>query len=427
MKYTCEKAEKSQAKITLTIEKDDWDKAIYDAYLKNKGKFNIQGFRKGKAPFNVIVSQYGKDVFFEDALNIAISKYYPEVLSSEKDLHVVGDPDIKLNDFKEDEIVLDILVPVMPEVSIETYKGIKVKKVEYNVTDEDIQNDINRLLERNAKDIAVTDRACQNGDTVVIDFSGSVDGVKFEGGTAEKYRLGLGTNSFVPGFEEQVCGMKIGEEKDINVTFPEDYTEELKGKDAVFEIKLHEIFVKELPELTDEFIKEKTGEESIDAYKTKIRADFDKENKRRERDQNEDNLLNAISEKTTVEIPDAMVETEVSSMVQQFEYRLMYQGIKLQDYLKMIGQTEEQMRASYKENAYSRVKKQLIVNKIIEEEKIDATQEEIDAKVEEQAKSVDKDVEEYRKSMDPRQLEYIKNSIIIDKLFAFLTENNIME
>ena len=427
MKYTCEKAEKSQVKITLTIEKEDWDKAIYDAYLKNKSKFNIQGFRKGKAPFNVICSQYGKDVFFEDALNIAISKYYPEVLSSEKDLHVVGDPDIRLNDFKEDEIVLDVLVPVMPEVSIEAYKGIKVKKVEYNVTDEDIENDLKRLQERNAKDVPVTDRTCQEGDTVVIDFSGSVDGVKFEGGTAEKYRLGLGTHSFVPGFEEQVCGMKIGEEKDINVKFPDDYTEELKGKDAVFAIKLHEIFIKELPEITDEFIKDKTGEESLDAYKAKIRADFDKDNKRRERDENEDNLLKAISDKTTVEIPDAMVENEVTSMIQQFEYRLMYQGLKLQDYLKMIGQTEEDMRKSYKETAYSRVKKQLIVNKIIELEKIEATQEEIDEKVKEQAESVAKDVEEYRKTMDPRQLEYIQNSIIVDKLFAFLTANNIME
>lgn len=427
MKYVYEKAEKSQVKFTITIEKDDWNQAIMEAYHKMKGKINVQGFRKGKAPFNVICHQYGKDIFYEDAINIAIQKYYPQAIASEKDLHIVGDPEISLNNFGEDEVVFDALVPVMPEVSIESYKGIKVKKVEYNVTDEDIEADVKRLLERNSREITVTDRACQNGDIVVIDFSGSVDGKKFEGGTAEKYRLNLGSNSFVPGFEEQVCGMAIGEEKDIKVVFPEDYVEDLKGKEAVFAIKLHEIIVKELPELSDEFIKDATGEESLEAYKAKIKADFEKENQRRARDENENKLLDAISEKTTVEIPDAMVENEITSMIQQLEYRLMYQGIKLEDYVKMTGQTIEQLRDSYKETAYSRVKKQLIVNKVIELENIKATQEEIDAKVAEQAASVSKEVEEYKKTMDPRQFEYIENSIIVDKLFSFLMSENIFE
>lgn len=427
MKYVYEKAEKSQVKFTITIEKDDWNQAIMEAYHKMKGKINVQGFRKGKAPFNVICHQYGKDIFYEDAINIAIQKYYPQAIASEKDLHIVGDPEISLNNFSEDEVVFDALVPVMPEVSIESYKGIKVKKVEYNVTDEDIEADVKRLLERNSREITVTDRACQNGDIVVIDFSGSVDGKKFEGGTAEKYRLNLGSNSFVPGFEEQVCGMAIGEEKDIKVVFPEDYVEDLKGKEAVFAIKLHEIIVKELPELNDEFIKDATGEESLEAYKAKIKADFEKENQRRARDENENKLLDAISEKTTVEIPDAMVENEITSMIQQLEYRLMYQGIKLEDYVKMTGQTIEQLRDSYKETAYSRVKKQLIVNKVIELENIKATQEEIDAKVAEQAASVSKEVEEYKKTMDPRQFEYIENSIIVDKLFSFLMSENIFE
>lgn len=427
MKYVYEKAEKSQVKFTITIEKDDWNQAIMEAYHKMKGKINVQGFRKGKAPFNVICHQYGKDIFYEDAINIAIQKYYPQAIASEKDLHIVGDPEISLNNFSEDEVVFDALVPVMPEVSIESYKGIKVKKVEYNVTDEDIEADVKRLLERNSREITVTDRACQNGDIVVIDFSGSVDGKKFEGGTAEKYRLNLGSNSFVPGFEEQVCGMAIGEEKDIKVVFPEDYVEDLKGKEAVFAIKLHEIIVKELPELSDEVIKDATGEESLEAYKAKIKADFEKENQRRARDENENKLLDAISEKTTVEIPDAMVENEITSMIQQLEYRLMYQGIKLEDYVKMTGQTVEQLRDSYKETAYSRVKKQLIVNKVIELENIKATQEEIDAKVAEQAASVSKEVEEYKKTMDPRQFEYIENSIIVDKLFSFLMSENIFE
>ncbi|MGN0818969.1 MAG: trigger factor [Christensenellaceae bacterium] len=423
MKYVTEKAEKSQIKVTMTIESADWEDAIRKAYEKSKSKFNVQGFRKGKVPFAVICSQYGKEVFYEDALNIAISEYYPQVLAKEDSIHPVGDPDIKLNDFGE-EIKLDILIPVMPEVVIESYKGIKVDKVEYNVTDEDVQKDVDRLLDRNSREISVTDRACKEGDTVVIDFSGSVDGVKFEGGTAEKYRLNLGLHSFVPGFEEQVVGMNIGDEKEINVKFPEDYTEELKGKDAVFAIKLHEILNKELPELNDEFIKEATGDESVEAYKQKVRERIQKENDNRAKNETEDKLLDAIAEKTTVEIPDAMVENEISSMIQQLEYRLMYQGIKLDDYLKMIGQTEQDLRASYKDTALPRVKKQLIVNKIIETENIKAEQAEIDAKIAEQAKSVDKEVEEYKKTMDPRQVEYIQNSIIVDKLFEFLINNN---
>lgn len=423
MKYVTEKAEKSQIKITMTIESADWEQAIKKAYEKNKSKFNIEGFRKGKAPFSVICSKYGKEVFYDDALNMAISEYYPQILAKEESIHAVGDPDIKLNDFGE-EIKLDILVPVMPEVVIESYKGIKIDKVEYNVTDEDVQKEVDRLLDRNSREISVTDRACKEGDTVVIDFSGSVDGVKFEGGTAEKYRLSLGSHSFVPGFEEQVEGMNIGEEKDINVKFPEDYTEELKGKDAVFAIKLHEILNKELPELNDEFIKEATGDDSVEAYKQKVRERIQKENDNRAKNETEDKLLDAIAEKTTVEIPDAMVENEVTNMLSQLEYRLMYQGIKLADYFKMTGQTEEAVRASYREIALPRVKKQLIVNKIIETENIKADQAEVDAKIAEQAKSVEKDVEEYKKTMDNRQIEYIQNSIIVDKLFEFLISNN---
>ena len=218
--------------------------------------------------------------------------------------------------------------------------------------------------------------------------------------------------------------MKIDEEKDINVTFPEDYSAPLAGKAAVFAIKLHEIIVKELPEVNDEFIKEATGEETLEAYKTKIRENMQKENDKRASNETEDKLLAAIAEKTTVEIPECMIDDEVNNMVNQLSYRLMYQGLKYEDYLKVTGQTDESVRASYKEQAADRVKKQLIVNKIIELEKITATDEEIEEKIAEQAASVNKTAEEYKKTMDPRQKEYIANSIVVDKLFAFLTTNN---
>ena len=257
MQYTYEPAEKSQVKLSVKLSTEDWEQSIRSAYEKNKAKFNIQGFRKGHVPFSVIVGVYGKEFFYEDAVNIAINKYYPEILEKEaKNINVVGDPKFSLEDINEEGVSLTALVPVMPEVKIGAYKGIKVEKTEYNVTDADIEDDLKRLADRNSKEVSVTDRPAQKGDITVIDYSGSIDGVKFDGGTASGQRLELGSGSFIPGFEEGVEGMNIGDEKDINVTFPEDYhAEDLKGKPAVFNVKLHEIITKQVPEITDEFIK----------------------------------------------------------------------------------------------------------------------------------------------------------------------------
>ena len=425
MNYTFEKQEKSQVKLTVKLDKQDWEAAILKAYQQNKGKYAIQGFRKGHVPFNVICKVYGKEAFYEDAINVAINQYYPEIMVKEaKEINVIGDPQFGLGDIGEEGIEFFAMIPVMPEVKVGQYTGIKVEKVEYNVTDEQLDTEVERVRERNAREISVTDRACQNGDIVVIDYSGSVDGVKFDGGTAEKQRLELGSGSFIPGFEDQVVGMTIGEDRDINVTFPEDYTAPLNGKAAVFAIKLHEIIVKELPEVDDDFIKEATGEESLEAFRQKTRENMQKSNERRAKDETEDKLLTAIADQTEVEIPDVLVNNEVESMLQQFKYRLMYQGLNFETYLKVTNQTEEQIKESYRETALPRVKKQLIVGKIIELEKIEATQEEIDAKIDEQAKSVSKEPAEYRKTMDERQVEYIRNSIVVDKLFDFLTANN---
>lgn len=425
MNYTFEKQEKSQVKLTVKLDKQDWEAAILKAYQQNKGKYAIQGFRKGHVPFNVICKVYGKEAFYEDAINVAINQYYPEIMVKEaKEINVIGDPQFGLGDIGEEGIEFFAMIPVMPEVKVGQYTGIKVEKVEYNVTDEQLDAEVERVRERNAREISVTDRACQKGDIVVIDYSGSVDGVKFDGGTAEKQRLELGSGSFIPGFEDQVVGMTIGEDRDINVTFPEDYTAPLNGKAAVFAIKLHEIIVKELPEVDDDFIKEATGEESLEAFRQKTRENMQKSNERRAKDETEDKLLTAIADQTEVEIPDVLVNNEVESMLQQFKYRLMYQGLNFETYLKVTNQTEEQIKESYRETALPRVKKQLIVGKIIELEKIEATQEEIDAKIDEQAKSVSKEPAEYRKTMDERQVEYIRNSIVVDKLFDFLTANN---
>jgi trigger factor len=426
MKYTTAPAEKSTVKVTITFTASEWNQAIDKAYVKTRGKYTVPGFRKGKAPKPVLENYYGKGVFFEEALNTLYAENYPVILEKEKDnFTAVGDPSLDVENLSEEEVVLTAVIPVKPEVTIEKYTGLKIKKFEYNVTDSDVEEEVNKLLARNATTVEVTDRACKLTDVVNIDFSGTVDGVKFPGGTAEGYDLELGSGSFIPGFEDQVVGMQIGEEKDINVTFPETYqAEDLKGKNAVFAIKLNKITGKELPELTDEFVKKHAGSETVADYKEKTKARLERDAERRSTDETENSIIGEISKYAQAEIPDAMIESEVDRMVQDFSYRLMYQGIKLEDYLTYIGQKMEDFRAQFKDQAKSRVLSQLIVDKIVKEQGLKASQEEIDEKIAEQAKSVEKTAEEYKKTMDPKQVEYIASDIVVTKLFDYLKENN---
>jgi trigger factor len=359
-------------------------------------------------------------------LNTLYAENYSVILEKEKDnFTAVGEPALDVENLSETEVVLTAVVPVKPEVTIEKYTGLKIKKFEYNVTDSDVEEEVNKLLARNATTVEVTDRPCKLTDVVNIDFSGSVDGVKFPGGTAEGYDLELGSGSFIPGFEDQVVGMQIGEEKDINVTFPETYqAEDLKGKNAVFAIKLNKITGKELPELNDEFTKKHAGAETVAEYKEKTKARLERDAERRSIDETENSIISEISKYAKAEIPDAMIESEVDRMVQDFSYRLMYQGIKLEDYLTYIGQKMEDFRAQFNDQAKSRVLSQLIVDKIVKEQGLKASQEEIDEKIAEQAKSVEKTAEEYKKTMDPKQVEYIASDIVVTKLFDYLKANN---
>ena len=426
MNYTQAAAEKSTVKLTITFTGEEWKAAIDKAYAKTRGRFTVPGFRKGKAPKAVVENYYGKGVFFDEAFNILYSENYPAIIEKEKaNFTVVGDPELAVEDMSEDKVVLTAVVPVKPEIKIGAYKGLEIKKFEYNVSDEDVKKEVEKIAAREAKTVDVTDRPCKSGDTVNIDFSGSVDGEKFAGGTAEGYDLELGSGSFIPGFEDQVAGMSIGEEKDIVVRFPADYqAENLKDKDATFHIKLHAIKGKELPELTDEYIKKHTGSETLADYTAKVKERLEKQAEARGRDQTENSILEAISKTVEAEIPQAMVETEIDAIVRDFSNRLMYQGLKLEDYIKYMGQTMEQFRSQFAEQAKARVISQLVIEKIIKDEHITATDEEVEAKVAAQAKEIDKDVEEYKKTIDPRQLAYIRNDIIITKLFDFLTANN---
>ncbi|MBE5741886.1 MAG: trigger factor [Clostridiales bacterium] len=425
MKYVVEQGEKSTLKIAISITAKEWDEVQTASYEKTKGKYQVQGFRKGHVPMSVAKKQY-EAVFMDDAINEAINKYYVEVLDKDTTIEPIDRPEVMLNKLDDKGLKFTVTVPVKPEVKLGAYKGIKIDKVEYNVNDDDITTEVNRFLEQNASFVTVDGRACQNGDTVVIDFSGSVDGVKFEGGTAEKYELVLGSNSFIPGFEDQVVGMNVGENKDINVKFPDDYhAENLKGKDSVFAVTLHEIKEKKLPSLTDELVKEKAGSENVEAYKASVKERLEKANAQRAEREIEDNIIKAISNASEVEIPDSLVEREIDNMVQQVSYRFMYQGIKFEDYLKLVmKQTMEEYRAGCRESACDRVKTQLVIDKILTEEKIEATEADIDAKLAEQATSVGKSLEEYKKSVNDKQISYIENGVIIDKLFKFLKENN---
>ena len=428
MKYTTKAAEKSTVKITMKFDKDEWKDALNKAYLKTKGRFAVNGFRKGKAPRNVIEHAYGKGVFFEDALNVLFSENYGKILDKEeKKFTAVGDPELSVDDLSDEGVTLVAVTPVKPEVKIGSYKGMKIKEFAYTVKDADIDKELDRLRDRNARKVDVTDRPCQNGDIVNIDFVGTVDGVKFDGGEAEGFDLTLGSGQFIPGFEDQVVGMNIGDKKDVNVKFPENYqAESLKGKDAVFAAKLNSIKGKELPELTDAFIKDATGSETIEEYKQKTRERLQKQADKNALDATENSILEAISATAEAEIPQAMIDREIDGLVQKFEYQLMYQGLKLQDYLDFIKVSKEDFRKNYEEQAKKNVLNQLIISQIIKDEKIEATAEEVDAKVAEQAASVDKSAEEYKKSMDPRQFDYIKSDIIITKLFDFLKANNEM-
>ena len=427
MNYTVTPAEKSTVKIAITFTPEEWAAANDKAYLDNRKKFAVNGFRKGKVPKHVLEMYYGKGLFYEDALNDLFAEHYPAILEKEKENFTpVGDPALSVEEISDEKVVLTATTPVKPDVTIEKYTGIKIEKFEYTVTDADVDKEIDSTRERFAESVDVTDRAAQNGDTVNIDFEGKMDGVAFDGGSAQGYDLTLGAGQFIAGFEEQVGGMNVGETKDVNVTFPEDYqAENLKGKPAVFTVTVHKITGKVLPELNEEFAK-KVGSDSVDAYRAKVRERLEKAAASRSLNETENSIITEIAKGASAEIPDAMIEKQEEYSMQRMEYSLMYQGIKLDDYLKYVNQTRDEYKKHFEEEARRTVLHQLIVEKLIKELNIEATEAEIADKVAEQAASVGKEAEEYRKTMDPRQLEYIEGDIKVTKLFDYLQANNEM-
>ena len=320
MKYTTAAGKKSTVKVTIDFSKEEWEDALAQSFSKTRGKYTVPGFRKGKAPRSVVENYYGKAVLFDEAFNVLYSKHYPEILSKEREnFTAVGDPELSVDDLSDEKLTLSAVIPVKPEVKIGAYKGLEIKKYEYTVTDEEVTREVNKILDREAKTVDVTDRPCAEGDTVNINFSGSVDGEKFEGGTAEKYSLTLGSNTFIPGFEAQVAGHKIGETFDVKVTFPADYhAENLAGKDARFAVKVHEVRKHQLPELNDELAKS-VGHESVDKLREHIRTilteQYDEAAKRDMRNE----LLDILADKVKLDLPENLVDQEYNMAKQEYE------------------------------------------------------------------------------------------------------------
>lgn len=424
MNYNKEILENSEIKYVVEADSSAWQNAIREAYNKSKHKFNIEGFRKGKAPMSVITRMYGVGVFFDDALDIILQDLYVELLSKETDLKPVARPNVEIVAISDTDLKVAFIVTVAPEFTLGEYKGLKLDKINADVTDEMVAEEITKAQEKAGAWENVTDRPCQKFDTVVIDYSGSVNGVKFEGGTAEKQNLELGSGMFIPGFEEQVEGMKIGDEKDINVKFPEEYAEDLAGKDAVFAVKLHEIKKKVLPEVNDDFAKDVSEFDTVEEYKADIKAKLIKTAEEKANRDMENALLDKIADNTEINIPDVMIEEQIEEMINEFEYRLSYQGLKPEDYYKYTNSSRDELRLRYNEPAQKQVKMRLIIAAIVKAENIKAEEVEIEAKIADFAKGANKSVEDYKKTMHPEQANYIENEIVMNKMIDFLMANN---
>lgn len=413
----------NEVKFEITVEAAKFEEAIKKVYFKSAKYFNIPGFRKGKAPMQIVEKYYGKEIFYEDAFNEVASEALEEAVTENK-IDVVSRPDIGVTQIeKGKDLIFTAVMQTKPEAKVSKYKGIEIKKVEYNVTDEDIEHELHHMQEHNSRLISIEDRPVESGDTATIDFEGSVDGVPFEGGKAEKYDLEIGSNTFIPGFEDQVIGMKIDEEKDIKVKFPEEYfSKELAGKDAIFKVKVHEIKKKELPELDDEFAKDVSEFDTLKELKADIKAKQEKQNEERAKYETQDAVIKALCEKTKVDIPSGMIEMETDNMLKEFEQRLSYQGLKLEQYFQMMGKTEEEIRKEYEPQAIEGIKSRLALEAVIKAEKIEATDKDVDEKMKEMAKNYGKENdEEFLKNENVRN--YIKQGIESEKAINFLVEN----
>ncbi len=423
MNCKVEKTENAnEVKLEITVEAEKFENAMKKVYFQNAKYINIPGFRKGKAPMNIVEKYYGAQIFYEDAFNDVATQAYDEALEENK-IDVVSRPTVDIIQMeKGKDVIFSATVQVKPEVKLGKYKGIDIKKIEYPVKDEDIEKELKKMQEKNARLITIEDRALENGDIATIDFEGFTDGVPFEGGKAEGHELEIGSGAFIPGFEEQLVNMKINEEKEIKVTFPKEYfSKDLAGKEATFKVKLHEIKKKELPKLDDEFAKDVSEFDTLEELKADIKNKMEKDNEQKAKYETEESAIKAVCDNVKIDIPSGMVDMEVDHMIQDISQRLSYQGLKLDQYLKMIGKTEEEVRKEYEPQAIEAIKSRLTLEAIRKAEKIEASEEEIKEKLEEMAKNYGKKVEEIQDNEDLKN--YIKEGIESEKAIDFIVKN----
>lgn len=417
------KVETNVWELEISIDGEKFEAAVNQAYLKQRKNIAVHGFRKGKAPRSFIEKMYGEGVFYEDALEIL----YPDAVEEavkEAGLELVDTPfDLEVPEMGKDGVTLKLKVTVKPEAKLGEYKGLQVSKKAVKVSADEVKAELNRMLEQNARMVTVEDRAVQNGDITVIDFEGFTDGKPFEGGKAEGYELTIGSNQFIPGFEEQIIGHKTGEAFDVNVKFPEDYHEELAGKDAVFKIQLHEIKVKELPELDDEFVKDVSEKDTVDELKKSIKADLEKSKKDAADNEVNNALLDMVVAGVEVEIPQAMIDKQIDNEVNEFAYRLQAQGLELKTYLQYTGMDMEKFREGFKERAEKQVKLDLALEQIVAAEKIEASDEDVDAEYQKLADAYQMDAEAIKKSIPA---EHLKSEIVSRKAVDLIVANAVI-
>ena len=424
MNVQVENLEKNMAKLTVEVPAEELEKALQAAYMKEKNKISVPGFRKGKVPRQMIEKMYGAAIFYEEAANILIQDNYAQAME-ESGADIVSRPVIDVVQIEAGKpFIFTAEVAVRPEVKLGKYKGVQVTKVDTTVTDEEVDNAVEAERQKNARMVTVTDRAAANGDTAVIDYEGSVDGVPFEGGKAENHSLELGSHSFIDTFEDQIVGHNAGDEFDVNVTFPTEYhAAELAGKPAVFKVKLHEIKVKELPELNDEFAQDVSEFDTLDEYKADVRKHLEVEKENEAKRTKEDEAIAKIIEKSEMEIPEAMIETQCENMVNDFAQRIAQSGLTMEQYMQFSGMTLDKLKEQVRPEAEMRIKSSLVLEQIAKDENIEISDEEVDAEIERMAAQYGMEADKLKEYMGESEKTSMKRDLAVTKAVDLIMEN----
>lgn len=423
MKATFVSKEKNDVTFTMAFTAEEFDQAVIKAYQANKDKFALDGFRKGKAPRKLIEAKYGEDVFFEDAINDMFADAYPAALE-ELNLQVIDRPRAEFGEIEKDkDFTVTIRVEVYPEIDVKEYKGVKVERAEFPVTDEDINKELEALQKRNSR-MVLAERPVQDGDMVLLDYMGFVGEDQFEGGTAERYPLKIGSNSFIPGFEEQLIGAAVGEERDVTVTFPEEYhAPDLAGKEAIFKCVVHEIKEEELPELNDDFAKDVSEVDTLEALKAETREKLEKAAESRALNKMKNDVIEQVYLANDIDIPRVLVEEEIDAMMNEFNQQLSYQGLTMEQYFTFLQKDAASFRDELREEAGKKVKTRMLVEAVAKAESIEATKEELDKELELMAIQYKMDVEKIREMLGTENFSFLEKDIKIRKAVDFMFEN----